>query len=149
MDNLKIKIFTFLAFVIVLATMLTFRYYIDKQKPLDMKELELIVEQEIIKYYGNIPYKKNMIQSTGYFTGNISLFGEHISCFKYNINKNKYKIIDLKQFPNSLSYIEILKIKDNIIIDEIYNKLYVIDINGYVKPLQKWIINYTCNNMYN
>jgi hypothetical protein len=52
MDNLKIKIFTFLAFVIVLATMLTFRYYIDKQKPLDMKELELIVEQEIIKYYG-------------------------------------------------------------------------------------------------
>ena len=52
MDNLKIKIFTFLAFIIVLITMLTFRYYIDKQKPLDMKELELIVEQEIVKYYG-------------------------------------------------------------------------------------------------
>lgn len=32
--------------------MLTFRYHIDKQKPLDMKELEPIVEQEIIKYYG-------------------------------------------------------------------------------------------------
>jgi hypothetical protein len=32
--------------------MLTFRYYIDKQESLDMKELELIVEQEIIKYHG-------------------------------------------------------------------------------------------------
>jgi hypothetical protein len=52
MDNLKIKISTFLVFLFVLITMLTFRYYIDKQESLDMKELELIVEQEIIKYHG-------------------------------------------------------------------------------------------------
>ncbi len=32
--------------------MIAFRYYIDKQSSLDMKELELLVEDELEKNYG-------------------------------------------------------------------------------------------------
>jgi hypothetical protein len=99
----------------------------------------------IHRYYKNICYKKNMTNIKGYFGGNISLFGEPIKYSITNIDPKKYKINNLKQFPDNLSYIEILKNRYNINIDDIYNNLIVIDHNGYIKPLQKWIINFTYN----
>ena len=99
----------------------------------------------IHKYYKNICYKKNMMDIKGYFGGNISLFGEPIKYSIVNINNNKYKMNNLKQYPDNLSYVEILKKRYNINIDDIYNNLTAIDNNGYIKPLQKWIINYAYN----
>ena len=47
MMNIKIKIVFMILTFVVFITMLTFRYYIDKQDQLDMKELERMVEEEI------------------------------------------------------------------------------------------------------
>lgn len=52
MDNLKIKISTLLISISILVMMLIFRFYIDKQNQLNIKELEQIVEKEIVEKYG-------------------------------------------------------------------------------------------------
>jgi len=82
-----------------------------------------------------------------YFGGNISLYGEPLLCKPKDINK--YKSFDtLKPFDNKLSYMEILKIRDyNIITDEVYKNLCVINNDGCITPLKKWIINFTLDKM--
>ncbi len=46
------KIFTFLFIIIALLVMLIFNYHIQLQNKLDMKELEEIVEKELIEKHG-------------------------------------------------------------------------------------------------
>lgn len=90
------------------------------------------------KYNKEIFQNKNKLIDFHY-GGNISLFGEPIL---YKSNNKKYKLLDtLKLYDQKLSYMEILK--DNIITDNIYKSLCVINSNGNIVPLKKWIINFT------
>lgn len=52
MDNIKAKIITFLLFIVFLGLMLTFKHHFSKQKHLDIKDLEQIVEEELQEAYG-------------------------------------------------------------------------------------------------
>jgi hypothetical protein len=52
MEDFKIKILKFALILFLLKVALIFRYFIDKQEPLEIKDLEQIVEKELIEKHG-------------------------------------------------------------------------------------------------
>ena len=100
----------------------------------------------MIKYCNNVIIWKKIFANNNIY-GTISL---NSSIFrKKNINYITINCDIVKEFNNNISYTEILKIRDNdIIINEIYNNLKVIDNDGNILPLKKWIINYSLDLLF-
>ena len=89
----------------------------------------------LINKYCDKLYKYNNIR------GNISFLKTSPFC---------NKVIELSEFSKDLSYFEILKLRDNTIIThEVYKNLIVINKDGFIVPLKKWVINFTWNLIKN
>ena len=102
----------------------------------------------MVKYCLNIPHLRTIFSPSLIIGGPLTL--EHkIYQPKSNINYYiQHQILILKQYDSNLSYMEILKIRDgNIIVNELYKNLCMINKNGYINPLKKWMINFTWDNL--
>ena len=96
------------------------------------------------KYCLNMPRMKSIFSLTNDFiTGALPL--DH-KLYRQNILNSKYvpDLNKLKQFDDKLSYMDILKIRNkDTIVHELYLNLSMINKDGYVNPLKKWLINFT------
>ena len=100
----------------------------------------------MFKYCSTIPKWREIFKKPD--INDINIFGcipITSNIFRKNIDKTIYKLPCItNEFNQHLTYIDILKIRNkNIITHPIYDNLKVINKDGSINPIKKWIINFT------
>jgi hypothetical protein len=99
------------------------------------------------KYCNTIPkwkmiFKKQIIYGCLSIANNIFKKSSDQSKYKPEIISEETFNTHVQGFPGLFSYSDILRMRfPNILSHPIYDKLTVIDKDGYVTPLKKWVIN--------
>jgi hypothetical protein len=97
-------------------------------------------EYNIMFKYNHSVQKWHTIFGFAIYKGSVSINNNIF----HKKNKNKYHILELEEFDHNLSYYDILKIRyPNVKTNDIFNSLIVINKDGFITPLKKWIVNFS------